>query len=152
MQVDANYSNVLLIFWIMFLRLFKTHVWRPVLLKIGLIMIKYVPSCSAGMRNFEIRSESLFKTIPTKCKLRLRIVCLISMFQRRMKLFYKKNFVNTMNYIPTERKLITVFNYQNQKINKKIIKQKRFLNLMNKIRANFLRLKPDATGTFRVRL
>jgi hypothetical protein len=173
----------------------------------------YVPSCCAGMRNFEIRSESLFKVIPTKCKLRLRIVCLIYMFQRRMKLFYKKVFrceehlykrlrwsvrpsvrpsvphdarlrgklvtsrlrfekrkrkliTSRFHYVAipshlgirrspcfdtTERKLITFFNYQNQKINKKIIKQKRFLNL-NKIQANFLCLKPDATGTFRVRL
>jgi hypothetical protein len=37
-----------------------------------------------------------------------------------------------MNYIPTERKLFTVFDYQNQKNYKKFQKQKRVLNFINK--------------------
>jgi hypothetical protein len=37
-----------------------------------------------------------------------------------------------MNYIPTERKFITVFYYQNQKNYKKFQKQKHVLNFINK--------------------
>ena len=44
----------------------------------------------------------------------------IYMFQKRMKTFYKKDNFNAMIYIPTERKFITVFDYQNKKINEKI--------------------------------
>jgi hypothetical protein len=44
-------------------------------------------------------------------------------------IFYNKIVLNTMNYIPTERKLITVFNYQNQKIKKKYYKTKMLFKL-----------------------
>jgi hypothetical protein len=46
---------------------------------------------------------------------------------------------------------MAVSDYQNQKINKNILKQKRILNLLNRIEAkeknlpNFLHLKPDVS-------
>jgi hypothetical protein len=45
---------------------------------------------------------------------------------------YEENNFNTMYYMPTKRKFITVFYYKNKKINKKIQKQKHILNFISK--------------------
>jgi hypothetical protein len=80
-------------------------------------------------------------------------MCLIYTFQRRIKIFYQRNNFNEMNHISTERKLITVFYYQNQKNWKKVSKTKTHFKLnkqmlKSKIKMTAIKLRTSLRSAF----